>query len=260
MPRFAANITMLFTEHPFLDRFAAAADNGFEAVEFQFPYAEDPDVIAKAASSAGVSVVLFNLPAGNWDTGDRGLGALPGRENELESGFAKALEYAVTMGCPRLHVMSGVGPSTISQNVYHSTLASNLRRMAPHAVEAGVTLTIEPINNRDVPGYVLNHTEQAIGVVNAVDHEAVRLQFDFYHRQVMRGDLIAGLEEALPHIAHIQIANTPGRHEPDIGEINYAHVLNHLDALGYDGWVGCEYKPSDPNNTAKGLGWLERYR
>ena len=259
MPRFAANLSMLFTERPFLERFTAAADHGFRGVEFQFPYAETPEPVARAAAAAGVEVVLFNLPPGDWAAGERGLGALPGRETRLEAGFAQALEYAGAMGCRRLHVMAGAGPSAVGERVYLSTLVSNLKRMAPRAQEAGVTLLVEPINNRDMPGYVLNHIDQGLEVVDAVGHPAIRLQFDFYHRQIMRGDLTTALDAAFPVIAHVQIANVPGRREPDRGEIDYRTILRRLDALGYDGWVGCEYRPSDPADTAATLGWRDAY-
>jgi hydroxypyruvate isomerase len=256
MPRFAANLTMLFTELPFLDRFQAAREAGFEGCEFLFPYAYPIDEIADAHARSGLTQVLFNLPPGDWNQGDRGIGALPGREAEFERGFETALDYAGALDCERLHVMAGIAPVTLDERVHESALEGNLRRIAPHAERAGITLLIEPINTRDMPGYVLNRTEQALRVIDNVQVENVALQLDLYHRQIMQGDLLATVEKHIDIIGHVQIAGVPSRHEPDTGEVNYGPIFKRLDNLGYAGWIGCEYVPA--TDTWSGLSWLER--
>lgn len=258
MPRFAANLSMLFTELPFEERFDAACEAGFEGVEFQFPYDHAIETLSQARAKSGLPVVLFNLPPGDWKRGDRGIGALPGREAEFERGFRLALDYAQALECPRLHVMAGIAPVTLDERVHLSALEGNLRRIAPHAARQGVTLMVEPINTRDTPGYVLNKTEQALRILDNVQAENVALQLDLYHRQIMQGDLLATIERLIGKIGHIQIAGVPARNEPDTGEVNYAEVFQRLDQLGYDGWVGCEYLPRE--DTWSGLGWLESYR
>lgn len=257
MPRFAANLSMLFTEVPFLERFQAAKDAGFEGCEFLFPYEFPIDELADAQLKSGLTQVLFNLPPGDWSRGDRGIGALPGREAEFERGFQTALDYAGAMDCERLHVMAGIAPVTLDERVHHSALEGNLRRIAPHAERAGITLLIEPINTRDMPGYVLNKTEQALRVIENVQVENLALQLDLYHRQIMQGDLLATIEKHINKIGHVQIAGVPSRHEPNIGEVNFGPVLNRLDNLGYSGWVGCEYLPE--TDTWAGLSWMEPY-
>lgn len=257
MPRFAANISMLFTELPFLERFEAAREAGFKGVEFLFPYDFPVDEISDARKQSGLTQVLFNLPAGDWKRGDRGIGALPGREAEFERGFHQALTYANALSCKKLHVMSGIAPTTLDDRVNLSALEGNLRRIAPQAAKHGITLMLEPINTRDMPGYVLNKTEQAFRIMGNVPAQNIMLQLDLYHRQIMQGDLIATIERHIQKIGHIQIAGVPSRNEPDTGEINYPYIFQRLDQLGYDGWVGCEYNPR--GDSWAGLSWLEPY-
>ncbi len=257
MPRFAANLSMLFTELPFLERFEAAQKAGFKGVEFQFPYDHPVDEVADARRQSGLTQVLFNLPPGDWARGDRGIGALPGREADFERGFRQALIYAQALDCKMLHVMAGIAPVTLDERVHLSALEGNLRRIAPHAAKHGITLMLEPINTRDTPGYVLNKTEQAFRIMANVQATNLALQLDLYHRQIMQGDLLATIERHINKIGHIQIASVPGRAEPDSGEINFPAIFSRLDALGYEGWVGCEYVPRD--DTWAGLDWLEPY-
>lgn len=257
MPKFAANLSMMFTELPFLERFQAARDSGFHGVEFHFPYEYEIEELVEAKTKAGVEQVLFNLPPGDWHRGDRGIGALPGREAEFERGFRSALDYAAALDCSRLHVMAGIAPVTLDERVHLSALEGNLRRIAPHAERQGVTLMIEPINTRDIPGYVLNKTEQALRIMDNVRVDNLALQLDIYHRQIMQGDLMAIIERHIGIIGHIQIAGVPGRNEPDQGEVNYPPLLERLDSLGYDGWVGCEYNPR--GDTWAGLDWLKPF-
>jgi hydroxypyruvate isomerase len=257
MPRFAANLSMLFTELPFLERFAAAREAGFAGVECQFPYDFPPEAVAEAREAAGLPMVLFNLPPGNWERGDRGIGALPGREAEFERGFAQAMTYADALDCPRLHVMAGIAPVTLDERVHLSALEGNLRRIAPRAAQAGLDLMLEPINTRDIPGYVLKRTEQVLTIMDNVRADNLWLQLDIYHRQIMQGDLLATIERFIDRIGHVQIAGVPGRNEPDCGEVNFAALFDRLDSLGYEGWVGCEYVPRQ--DSWAGLGWLKPY-
>jgi hydroxypyruvate isomerase len=255
MPRFAANLSLLFTELPLAARFGAAARAGFDAVELQFPYALSPPELAASLNASGLNLVLFNAPAVDYETrGERGLAALPGRERDFQQSLLKALDYASVSGCPRLHVMSGL----VQQGANRSTLIENLRWACPLAEAAGVKLLLEPINGRDFPGYLLQRTMEATAVIGQVGGDNLRLQFDLYHRQIMEGDLLAALGEYLPLIEHVQIAQPPDRGEPDMGEIHYRTVLEALDRLGYRGWVGCEYRPR--GGTVEGLGWMDAYR
>ena len=254
MPRFAANISFLFTEVPFLRRFEAARAAGFDAVECLFPYDYPVDEVADARARGDVTQVLFNLPAGDWVRGDRGIGALPGREAEFDRGFRKALQYADALGCSRLHAMAGIAPTTLDSRVHLSALEGNLRRSASSADQRGIMLLIEPINTRDIPGYVLNKTEDALKVISNVQADNLRLQLDLYHRQIMQGDLIRTIEAHIDMIGHIQIAGVPNRHEPNKGEVGYEAIFERLDALGYEGWIGCEYRPE--TTTLAGLDWL----
>lgn len=255
MPRFAANLSLLFTELPLRARVAAAAGAGFEAVELQFPYELPAHELAASLDASGLRLVLFNAPAGDFDTrGERGLAALPGREHAFREGLLKALDYAAICQCDRVHVMSGL----VQHGANRTTLIENLRWACPIAEAAGVKLLLEPINGRDFPGYLLQRTLEAAAVIGHVGCANLRLQFDVYHRQIMEGDLLAALQEYLPLIAHVQIAQPPDRGEPDRGEIHYPTVLAALDRLGYDGWVGCEYRPR--GGTLEGLRWMEAYR
>jgi len=260
MIRPAANLSMLFTEHAFLDRFAAAADAGFRGVEYLFPYAHPPEALRAALDDAGVEQVLFNLPPGDWAAGERGLASLPGREAEFRDSVVEALRYAEALACPRLHAMAGLLPvdadaraQAEAREAHHATYLANLRFAAGEAAKAGRELLIEPINTRDMPGYFLSRQDQAVAVLEAVGADNLRLQCDLYHCQIMEGDLIRHLERLLPHIGHVQIAGVPERHEPDVGEVHYPALLARLAALGYPGWVGCEYRPAA--GTREGLGW-----
>ncbi len=250
MPRFAANLSMMFTERPFLERFDAAAAAGFEAVEFLFPYDHKPAEIRGALDRNGLKLALFNLPPGNWEAGERGLASLKGREAEFRASVDRALDYAAVLDPERLHVMAGLAQGAEARATYIANLA--------HAAESaeGRRLCIEPINSRDMPGYHLSTSADALTVLDAVGAGNLGLQFDFYHAQIMEGDLTRRLERLMPRIAHVQIAGVPERHEPDTGELNYPHLFAALDRLGYDGFVGCEYRPA--GRTEDGLGWFRR--
>ncbi|MEO1198389.1 MAG: 2-oxo-tetronate isomerase [Pseudomonadota bacterium] len=252
--RFAANLSFLFTERPFLDRFAAAAQAGFQGVEFLFPYDHPADEIAEAAQDANVEIVLFNLPPGDWDAGERGLAALPGREAEVAHGLNQAVDYAIRLNVRQLHVMAGVLPPNVTPEAARETVVGNLQRACAEAARASVTLLIEPINTRDMPGYALSRTEDALDIIDAVAAPNIGLQLDLYHRQIMQGDLTAAIDLAWPVIRHTQIANPPDRSAPNDGEINYAHIFRHLMEKDYAGWIGCEYGPK--GRTEDNLGWL----
>ncbi len=252
MPSFAANLSTMFNEHPVLDRFEAAARAGFKAVECQQPYGATVKDIAARLGDNGLRLVLHNTPEGG--PGDRGIACHPGRGDEFRDSILLALEYAAALGCPCLHCMAGVAPANAEPEAVRATYVENLAFAAEAAAPAGVTPLVEPINTRDVPGYFMNRTDQALGAIAAAGGGNLGLQFDLYHRQIMEGDLIPTLERVLPHVRHIQIADTPGRHEPGTGEINYPVILERLDALGYAGWVGCEYQPRA--GTLEGLGWI----
>ena len=254
MPRFAANLTMMFNEVPFLERFSAAANAGFEAVEFLFPYDHAPDVIARCLQEAGLRQVLFNLPPGDWAAGDRGLAALPERKDEFRRSVSTALEYALATGVPNLHVMAGIASPQDPQAV--SAYRDALGFAADAVGQAGIGLLIEPINGRDMPGYFLNDFNHAADFIHGLARPALKLQFDVYHRQIVHGDVLKGLEVMMPVIGHIQIAAVPKRHEPGTGELDDFRIFAALDALGYSGWVGCEYRPAGA--TLDGLGWIQR--
>lgn len=258
MPRFAANLSTMFREHAFLDRFAAAAAAGFDAVEFQFPYDHPADAIAARAAAAGLRTVLFNLPPGDFAAGERGLAALPGREADFDAALDRAIAYARTLDCPRLHAMAGVPPAGADPAACRATFVANLRRAAAALAPHGMTLLIEPINDRDMPGYFLTRSEAAAAIIAEAGAPNLRLQFDLYHCQIMEGDLATRLRRLMPLIGHVQIAGVPDRAEPDRGEVNHPFLLRLLDDLGYGGHVGCEYVPA--GDTLAGLGWLGRLR
>ncbi|MGH8800552.1 MAG: 2-oxo-tetronate isomerase [Casimicrobiaceae bacterium] len=258
MPRFAANLSFLFQEVPFVDRFAAAARAGFRAVEFAFGYDYPAEELAARVRDNGLAQVLINAPPGDWVAGDRGLAALPGREDEFAAAVVTALRYAQTLSCPRVHIMAGVVPTADPgrRARHRSTFVRNLRYAAREAARQGVEVTIEPINQRDVPGYFLTTQAEAHAIGEEVGAANLKVQMDLYHAQIVEGDLSEKLRRWLPQIGHIQIAGVPGRHEPDIGEINYYALFAHLDEIGYGGWVGCEYRPL--RDTLTGLRWMQQ--
>jgi hydroxypyruvate isomerase len=253
MPKYAANLTMLFTEAPFLDRFALAAEAGFEAVEFLFPYAFPAPEIRRRLDDHGLQLVLHNLPAGDWDAGERGIACLPDRVAEFRSGVGQAIEYAQALGVPQLNCLVGKTPAGVDDALLRATLVQNLRYAAGELQKAGIKLLVEPINFYDIPGFYLTRSAQTLAVLDEVGSDNVYLQYDIYHMQRMEGELAATMTKHLARIAHIQLADNPGRHEPGTGEINYPFLFAHLERIGYDGWIGCEYKPA--TTTQAGLGW-----
>lgn len=261
MPRFAANLSFLYEEHPFVERFAAAARDGFRAVEFAFGYAHDRHELAARLSDQGLMQVLINAPPGRLESGERGLAALPGREDDFRrSLLEQALPYAQALRCPRVHVMAGVQPAGAARQACLDTFAANLAWAAPLAAEAGVDLLIEPINPRDVPGYLLNRQDEAHAIVAAVGAANLKVQMDLYHCQIVEGDVAMKLRRYLPagQVGHLQIAGVPERHEPDRGELHHPYLFALIDELGYNGRIGCEYRPA--HGTSAGLGWLAPYR
>ncbi|MBB3456920.1 hydroxypyruvate isomerase [Rhizobium sp. BK313] len=258
MPKFSANLSFLYQDLPFLDRFAAAAKDGFMGLEYLGPYAEPKEKVADALKANGLTQVLFNLPSGNWTGGERGIACLPDRVQEFRDGVAAALDYAAALGCKRLNVISGLVPEGANPETLERVLVDNLRYAAPRMADAGIKLLIEPINLRDMPGFLLSTTDHAERILEKVGSDNLYIQYDFYHMQITQGDLIRTFERLKDRIAHVQIADNPGRNEPGTGEINYGFILNELDRLGYDGWVGCEYKPKA--GTTEGLGWMKPYR
>ncbi len=257
MPNFAANLSFQFGEKAFLERFEAAARCGFKAVEYLFPYDFPRERIAERLRANGLSQALFNMPPGDWEKGERGLAALPGREKEFRQGVALALGYAEALGCRTLHAMAGIAPLNGKREELESTYAENLHFAAETLAKEGVTLVIEPINTRDMPGYFLNTTKEAMAVIARVGHKNLKVQLDLYHAQIMEGDLSHKIRALAGHYAHVQIAGNPGRNEPDVGEIHYPFLFDLLDEVGYRGWVGCEYKPK--GETEAGLLWARRY-
>jgi hydroxypyruvate isomerase len=258
MPRFAANLSMMFGELPFLDRFAAARAAGFSAVEFLFPYDFPAAEIAKRLADNDLAQVLFNAPPGDSDKGERGITCLPGRQQEFRDGVRLALDYAAALSCPRLHLMAGIATAGVARDTLTGVYTANLAWAAEEAAKFGVKPVIEPINHRDIPGMFLNTLEQGAAVIAAVGPERLGLQFDLYHCQVTEGDIVKRVEKHLPIIAHMQVADVPGRNEPGTGEVNWPFVFERIDALGYRGWIGCEYRPL--GETVAGLGWFAPYR
>jgi hydroxypyruvate isomerase len=254
LPQLAANLSLMFAEQPFLDRFAAAADEGFRAVEFMFPYEWEPGTVAEMASAHGLETVLFNCPAGDWTAGERGLAALPDRVAECREGVTHALDYARALDCRKLHLMAGIVPDGADRAVMEGIFVENIRFAADLAAGDGIEILIEPINTRvDIPDYFHSSTGEAVALLDRAGRENARLQYDIYHMQIMEGDLIRRIEALLDRIGHIQIADNPGRGEPGTGEINFQTIFERLDAIGYSGHVGCEYRPMA--ETAAGLGW-----
>lgn len=256
MPRFAANLTMLFTEVPFLDRFERAAQAGFEAVEFLFPYAYSAEEIRQRLEANRLQLVLHNLPAGDWEAGERGIACHPDRVSEFRDGVAKAIVYAKALGVGQLNCLAGKAPAGVADELLRSTFVENLRFAAAELKTAGLRLLIEPINTFDIPGFYLNRTVQAVSILDEVGVDNAFVQYDIYHAQRMEGELAATMQKYLPRIGHIQLADNPGRNEPGTGEINYPFLFAHLDRIGYKGWIGCEYKPG--TTTEAGLDWRQR--
>lgn len=254
MPRFAANLTMLFTELPFLERFEAAAKAGFRAVEFLFPYEFAAEEIAARLKGNGLELVLHNLPAGDWAAGERGIGCLPARVAEFREGVGRAIEYATALECPKINCLAGIRPADVTAEAARGTLVENLGFAAERLGAAGIELLLEPVNSRDVRGFFVDRSALALGIIDEVGAGNLKLQYDIYHAQVLEGDLAATIERELARIGHLQLADNPGRHEPGTGEINFPYLFQRIDALGYAGWIGCEYKPV--TTTEAGLGWL----
>lgn len=258
MPRFAANLSMLYPQHDFLARFGAAASDGFEAVEYLFPYDFTAAEIKLRLEDFGLTQALFNAPPGDWGKGERGIASLPGRESEFRSGFQKALEYAAVLGNDRIHVMAGLLPSEDLRQTHHAVYLENLSHAAQEAAKVGITVLIEPINTRDMPGFFLNRQDQGQAVCKEVGADNLKVQFDFYHCQIVEGDVTSKLRRDFAGIGHIQIAGVPDRHEPNMGEVNYPWLFEEIDRLGYTGWIGCEYRPK--GDTSEGLQWLRDWK
>ncbi len=258
MPRFAANLSMLYPEHAFLERFAAAAADGFDAVEYLFPYEYSAQVLRQYLSDNGLVQALFNAPPGDWAAGERGIATLPGREREFRAGFERALEYAAVLGNTRIHVMAGLLPSEQHRARHHAVYLENLAYATAQAQQAGVTVLLEPINTRDMPGFFLNRQDQAHAICKEVGAGNLKVQLDCYHCQIVEGDLAVKLLRDIDGIGHIQIAGVPDRHEPNLGELNYPYLFELIDELGYDGFVGCEYRPK--GGTSAGLQWLRDWK
>jgi len=258
MPRFCANLTLLYNEHPFLERFGAAARAGFKGVEYLFPYDFDKHQLAELLDRHQLVQVLHNLPAGDWAKGERGIACHPDRVDEFQASVETAIAYATALGCKQVNCLAGLAPANTSAEKLRETFVANLKFAAPKFKAAGIKLLIEPINSiRDMPGFFLNHTQQALDIVRDVSSDNLFVQYDIYHMQIMEGDLASTIEKHLAMIPHMQLADNPGRHEPGTGEINYAFLFDFIDKRGYSGWIGCEYKPL--TTTDAGLEWLKPY-
>jgi hydroxypyruvate isomerase len=258
MPKFAANLTMMFNEVDFMDRFKAASECGFGGVEYLFPYDFPADDLAEQLNKHQLVQVLHNLPAGDWAAGERGIACHPERVGEFQDGVGRAIEYATALGCTQINCLAGITPAATTAAQARETLVGNLRFAAEKLGDVGIKLLAEPINTRDIPGFFLHNTDQALELFDAVASDNLYLQYDVYHMQIMEGDLAPTIEAHLKRIAHMQLADNPGRHEPGTGEINYGFLFDFIDALGYQGWIGCEYKPK--GETRAGLGWLQEYQ
>jgi len=257
MPKFAANLTMLFTEIPFMDRFEAAHKAGFKSVEFLFPYAFDADKIAEKLKTYNLTQALFNMPPGDWDAGERGFAAIAGREEEFRASVDVALHYAKVLGCKQVHAMSGIMDPKASYEKHVDTFIQNFRYAADVFVNEGITLLVEPLNPRDMPGYFVAHQREAVELIAKIDRPNVKLQFDTYHAQIVDGDLTTLIRDLSPVIGHIQIASVPERNEPVDGEIHYPYLFKVLDEVGYEGYIGCEYNPK--RTTEEGISWVQLY-
>ena len=257
MPRFCANLTMLYGERDFLDRFEAAARSGFRGVEYLFPYPYPKEQLVERLHGLGLVQVLHNLPAGDWGKGERGIAVLPGRGEEFRHGVDQAIEYAHALGCKQVNCLAGIVPHGLAPDDARATFVTNLRFAADELKCAGIRLLVEPINTFDIPGFYLSRTAQALEIIREVGSDNLFLQYDVYHMQRMEGELAGTLRSNLPRIAHLQVADNPGRNEPGTGEVNYPFLFELIDGLGYAGWIGCEYKPRA--GTTEGLGWLKPY-
>jgi len=257
MPKFCANLSMLFTEVGFADRFERAARAGFKGVECQFPYELPGEDIAERLDKYNLELVLYNIPAGSWAAGERGLACLPGRESEFQEGVGKAIEYARVLKTPRINCLAGLTPKGVPADKVRQPLIKNLRFAADAMKKAGVTLLTEMLNDKDVPGFSLVRTQDALGLLDDVKHDNLLLQYDIYHMQIMEGNLTQTIKDNVGRIGHIQLADNPGRHEPGTGEINFTNLFRSIDEAGYAGWIGCEYKPAGA--TEDGLGWVKPY-
>ena len=253
MPKFAANLTMLYNELPFMQRFEAAAKDGFEAVEYLFPYAFKKEELAAALKANKLKQILHNLPAGNWDGGERGIAIFADRKDEFKKGVASAIEYATALECPTLNVLAGKLAEGGDAKAARATLVENLTYAAKELQGAGIAMVMEPINTFDIPGFFVSRTDQALAILDDVGSDNLKVQYDIYHMQRMEGELAATIEKNIARIGHVQLADNPGRNEPGTGEINYAWLFKHIDKVGYKGWIGCEYKPL--TKTTEGLGW-----
>lgn len=254
MPKFAANLSMMFNEVPFLDRFQAAAAAGFKAVEFLFPYEFSPEEVEGKAKAAGTEIILFNMPAGNWAAGERGITGLPGREEEFRTGVEKSVLYAERLGTTRIHAMAGIAPADADLAACRTTLIANLKYAAEKLAAKNITLLLEAINTRDMPGFIVSTQKDSHAICEAVGASNLKMQMDLYHMQVMEGDLATSLKRYASMCGHIQIAGCPERNEPDTGEVRYEYLFRFLDQMGYPGWLGCEYRPA--GKTSEGLAWL----
>jgi hydroxypyruvate isomerase len=257
MPKLCANLSLLYTELDFMDRFAAAAKSGFKGVEYLFPYAYPKDQLAEALARNKLVQVLHNMPAGDWTKGDRGMACQPDRVGEFQEGVGKAIEYATALGCKQVNCLAGLAPQGVAPEKLRATFVANLKFAAEKTKAAGIRLVTEPVNNRDVPGFYLNRSQQALDIMDEVGSDNLWLQYDIYHMQIMEGNLARTIETNLARINHMQLADNPGRHEPGTGEINYPFLFEFIDRLGYAGWIGCEYKPRA--TTREGLGWVKPY-
>lgn len=257
MPKFSANLSFLYAELPFLDRFAAAAKDGFKAVEYVGPYGFPAEDVAAALTKNALTQALFNLPAGNWEAGERGIGCHADRVAEFQDGVATAIRYGKALNCTKINCLAGIAPAGTSAEQRDAVLIDNLKYAAGRLADAGIQLLLEPINLRDMPAFHVSTTDHAERLLDAVGSDNLLIQYDIYHSQIMQGDLIPTYARLQHRIGHVQVADNPGRNEPGTGEINYRFVFAELDRLGYDGWIGCEYKPSA--STTAGLGWMKPY-
>ena len=257
MPKFSANLSMLFTEVGFGDRFERAAKAGFKGVECQFPYELSKEDVAQKLDKYRLQMVLYNIPAGSWAAGERGLACLPGRESEFRAGVGKAIDYAKALKCSRLNCLAGLAPKDVPANKVRQTLISNLKFAADATQKAGITLVVEALNDKDVPGFYLTRTRDVLKLFEEVKHPNLFLQYDIYHMQIMEGNLAETVRKNVGRIGHIQLADVPGRHEPGTGEIDFPSLFKRIDEAGYTGWIGCEYKPAGV--TEDGLGWVKPY-